>query len=1087
MSISAVHPAHGESQPGSSSGGLVPGGTQLKTAQHSAVSSTEPLNIAPGSIVEVRDEEWLVTATETTQANKLLIHVQGLSELVRDTTAMFYESLDAIKPVDPRHTKVVADSSSRYKDTRLWLEANRRKTAVPLADTRLTVSTRMLANTLKYQEAAVRKALDPQNLKPRILLADAVGLGKTIEIGMILSELVRRGRGERILVVTPRHVLEQMQHEMWTRFALPFVRLDSVGIQRVRQHIPASRNPFTFYKRAIISIDTLKSDRYLNALRKQRWDAVVIDEAHNLTNSATQNNRLARILARNADALVLASATPHNGKKDSFAELIRLLDPTAVSADNQIDMREAARLIIRRHRHSPEVAAEVGAEWAERKAPNNVLVAASASERALADELAHTWLYPPSGSSPVSAKNAQLFPWTLAKSFLSSPAALRETIKNRLATITKNAVDPDANVEVQALKRLGALNDRIFDDSAKYQRLVTYLRDEVGVSPQANRRAVVFAERVPTLRWLQSKLVKDLKLKPENVAILHGQLSDELQQEIVDSFKQEHSPIRVLVTGDVASEGVNLHAQCHDLIHFDIPWSLIRIEQRNGRIDRYGQRTSPQITTLLLDTGDDRFSGDIRVLQSLVTKEHEAHKILGEAGSLMGEYLDEREEKAILEVLRGAKSLDEVVASPQQVLAGTVDPIEALLLQLAQGGDAATALNNALGGNARSGGTELGSPQLGGTQLAGATPGTQHPQHSGVPSRANAQPTAAGESNTDSSLFSSELEYLNEAVVRIFTRPEEKPNPTGGGGITWSYTPQHGTAQFTPPASFRSRVSALPQSYLRERRVGENFVLATTKERGFASLQSALADTQDTSWPEAHYLSPLHPVLDWVSDNVMSTLDRSQIFAARTGVSAPTVGLHAILTNKAGQAVSSVYLAAQFFALAGEPSGTQSSTQPGTQHVMHPNALRALPTVVDSLAELMDTAQLTTNLSNPGPIAHAERLTALMAPAIDAAHSAVGPVEEAARASAQQRVATWRDRLNTWDTEANALIQRRELKERRLSVNQEKEAVEQMAPDRLLIRPLFVAVPQDFNCALALPPLALPEPASTTQPATPEV
>ena len=139
---------------------------------------------------------------------------------------------------------------------------------MPLTDPRLTVATQGLADPLPYQLTAVRKALDPDNLRPRILLADAVGLGKTLEIGMILAELVRRGRGERILVVTPRHVLEQMQFELWTRFALPFVRLDSVGIQRIRQKLPANRNPFAYFKRAIISIDTLKSDRYLAHLRE---------------------------------------------------------------------------------------------------------------------------------------------------------------------------------------------------------------------------------------------------------------------------------------------------------------------------------------------------------------------------------------------------------------------------------------------------------------------------------------------------------------------------------------------------------------------------------------------------------------------------------------------------------------------------------------------------------------------------------------------------------------------------------------------------------------------------------------------------
>ena len=302
------------------------------TSWVSSVSATEaaPLNVAPGSLVRVRDADWLVTNATPTQ-DGLLVEVTGLSELVRDTRAAFYEHLDEIAPYDPRATKVRADDSPKYRRARLWLESTLRKTAIPLGDGRLSVSTQMLTDTLGYQRSAVRKALSSDNLRPRILLADTVGLGKTIEIGMILSELVRRGRGERILIVTPKHVLEQMQFEMWTRFALPFVRLDSVGIQRVRQKLPATRNPFSLYKRVIISMDTLKQDRYLNHLRKHQWDAVVIDESHNLTGTGTQNNALARVLAPNTEALVLASATPHNGDKESFAELIRLLEPTAVA------------------------------------------------------------------------------------------------------------------------------------------------------------------------------------------------------------------------------------------------------------------------------------------------------------------------------------------------------------------------------------------------------------------------------------------------------------------------------------------------------------------------------------------------------------------------------------------------------------------------------------------------------------------------------------------------------------------------------------------------------------------------------------
>src|SRR3954447_8520809 len=367
-------------------------------------SAAEDFKAAPGSVVEVRDEQWLVTGVER-DGDGWLVDVQGLSELVRDTTATFATVLDDVRVVDPAEAKVVADDSSGYRRSRLWLEAMLRKSPVPLTEPNLTVATQGLADALGYQQAAVRKALDPENLRPRILLADAVGLGKPLEMGMILAELARRGRGERILVVTPRHVLEQMQFELWTRFALPFVRLDSLGIQRIRQKLPANRNPFTFYKRVIISIDTLKSDRYLAHLQKQRWDAVVIDESHNVTNSSSQNNRLARLLASRTDALILASATPHNGKAESFAELVRMLDPSAVRPDGTVIEDEVQRLVIPRHRHSPDVASVVGGDWAERKEPQNLLVAASPAENEIAQELEGTWLYPASGSWPYTGAN----------------------------------------------------------------------------------------------------------------------------------------------------------------------------------------------------------------------------------------------------------------------------------------------------------------------------------------------------------------------------------------------------------------------------------------------------------------------------------------------------------------------------------------------------------------------------------------------------------------------------------------------------------------------------------------------------------
>ena len=599
--------------------------------------SPSSLSFSPGMTIEVRDEEWQVTkATRSVDGWKL--DVRGLSEYVRDERAVFYTSIDEVVPFDPADVTPVVDGSAHYRHARLWLETQMRQSPLPLYLKGLSVSSEMLMDPLEYQYAAVRKTLSDDNLRPRVLIADAVGLGKTLEMGMILAELIRRGRGERILVVTPKHVMEQMQQEMWTRFAIPLVRLDSVGIQKVRQKLPASRNPFTYFPRVIVSLDTLKSAKYRAHLEKVHWDAVVIDEIHNATNVGTQNNQLARVLAPTTDALILASATPHNGDPESFKEILRLLDPTSVMPDGTIDRKAIARLVIRRHRHSPEVASVVGGMWAERAEPKNIPVTPSLEERAIAEELNSVWINP---DIPCPGDN-HLFGWTLTKAFLSSPAALDQSIHNRFASA---AVTPQ---EREALERLAELNDKVTaNNSQKFAALVKELK-AIGVGPRSTTRAVVFSERVATLTWLQENLQKEFKFKEGAVQILHGGMSDQEQMTVIDEFKREDTPIRILVTGDVASEGVNLHSQCHNLIHYDIPWSLIRIQQRNGRVDRYGQTTPPQITTLLLD--DESLASEVHVLSRLMDREHEAHEQLGDAASLMGQHSAAREEDAIRDV-----------------------------------------------------------------------------------------------------------------------------------------------------------------------------------------------------------------------------------------------------------------------------------------------------------------------------------------------------------------------------------------------------------------------------------------------------
>ncbi len=945
----------------------------------------------------VRDEEWLVTGVDSTADGQLLT-VRGLSELVRDTTANFYASLDTITVVDPALTRVVADDSPGYRRSRLWLEATLRKTALPVDDPGLTVSSQVLADPLPYQHAAVRRALEPANLRPRILLADAVGLGKTLEIGMILSELIRRGRGERILIVTPRHVLEQMQHEMWTRFAIPFVRLDSVGIQRVRQRLPATRNPFTMYKRAIISIDTLKNDRYLAHLRHHRWDAVVIDESHAVTNSHTQNNRLARVLAPNTDALILASATPHNGKNESFAELVRLLEPTAVRPDGELIEGEVRRLVVRRHRYSPEVASVVGSDWAERAEPVHRLVAASPAEDAVATELGDVWLHP-KGASPHSGGNS-LFAWTLAKAFLSSPPALAGTIKQRLAKLSVTL--PDEAREREALERLAALAVEASEASAygsgKYAALLRRLT-EIGVAKGQPTRAVVFAERIATLGWLAENLRRDLKLPTDAVAVLHGGLTDQEQQAIVESFKQEGSPIRVLVTGDVASEGVNLHLQCHHLIHFDIPWSLIRIEQRNGRIDRYGQKHPPQITTLLLEPSHATFSGDLRVLTRVLEKEQEAHSALGDAASLMGKFDVDAEEKEIRKVLAGQADLDDVIATPDEV----------------------TEDNSVLGLLARLQALHTDSPA---EQVAEQLSVTA-PSHS---------------------LYVADVDFLEEALTHIYVTPEAPPSSDGrAGGVSWRRHTADQIVEFVPPADLRKRLDVLPQDYLTDRKVTQRLKLATSKPQGKALLQAALSDDLGSSWPEAHFLGPLHPVLDWVSDRALAALSRNEVAAIRGTVDRPTFLLLGTLTNKRGLTVSSLWISVQFL----NPHRAES----------------ALVELHESAVDMLGEVGVIRTMTNPGPVADCDALTALIPNAVAQARTRMEGQFDIAAAKAREQVERWSTRVDSWTHEAEALIQRGEIKQRRVSVEDEKRLAAGREPDRQLVRPLLVVVPQDHPVA----------------------
>ena len=383
--------------------------------------------IAPGARVLIRDEEWLVKNSLPVRTGGTAIRVVGLSELVRNYEAVFLSELDEIKELKPEDTSLVFDNSPYYRRSSLYLESLLRRT--PQTDNKIYFGHNAAIDYAPFQLTPTKMALEA--LRPRVLIADGVGLGKTIEVGILVSELIKRGRGDRILVIAIRSMLAQFQEELWARFSIPLVRLDSVGIQRVRSKIPSNKNPFSYYDRAIISIDTLKNDaQYRHYLEQSHWDIIVIDECHNVANTGSQRNRLASLLARTCDSLILTSATPHNGRPESFANLMNMLEPTAIVDESEYSAEEISGLFVRRFKK--DIEDQVGEKFSDREV-EIVQLEASQKEERFFDAL--------STSSLHTLRNRKgydhLYRIGLLKGFLSSPIACINTIDGRLGGVQK--------------------------------------------------------------------------------------------------------------------------------------------------------------------------------------------------------------------------------------------------------------------------------------------------------------------------------------------------------------------------------------------------------------------------------------------------------------------------------------------------------------------------------------------------------------------------------------------------------------------------------------------------------------------------
>ncbi|MBR5902087.1 DEAD/DEAH box helicase [bacterium] len=603
------------------------------------------IEYAPGMRVIIRQEEWMVKKVEMNNMGNQALHCVGISPLVKDKESIFLTDIEDITIVNPAEVELIPDSSPHFRRTQLYLESQLRQ-QIP-TDTDLHIGNNAAMDLMPYQLEPAQMSL--KRPRQRILIADSVGLGKTLEAGILMSELIARGKGKRILVVTTKSMMTQFQKEMWNRFTIPLVRLDSKKIQDIRSKLPSNYNPFFYYDKTIVSIDTLKRDvEYRTHLENAYWDIIVIDEAQNVAERGdrqAQRARLAKLLADRSDTMIMLSATPHDGRAKSFASLMNMLDPTAIADPEHYTKEDIKGLCVRRFKK--DVKNQVAGSFLERVVTKELCPASEKEEKAYSI-FAEMELQMDAKRGTAS----QLFKTILEKSLFSSPAACIKSIDARLAKLKKrNGQDDIKDIEsLETLKE--AIAAITSEDFSRYQKLLSLLKsNEYGWTREKDDRVVIFTERIETMKFLAAQLRRDLNLPNDAVQEISGEMSDTDQQDIVEKFGREESPIRILVASDVASEGLNLHYLSHRMIHFDIPWSLMVFQQRNGRIDRYGQQKRPDIRYMFIESANPRIKGDMRIIDILVDKEEQALKNIGDPTLLLGKYTAEEEEQVVSEVI----------------------------------------------------------------------------------------------------------------------------------------------------------------------------------------------------------------------------------------------------------------------------------------------------------------------------------------------------------------------------------------------------------------------------------------------------
>jgi superfamily II DNA or RNA helicase len=478
----------------------------------------------------------------------------------------------------------------------------------------------------------------------RLLIADDVGIGKTIEGGLILRELIDRGEADRFAVLCPPHLVEQWTGELKAKFDLDAVAVTAASAARLERDLPASQTLFEAYPYTVVSLDYIKADRRRESFARACPPLVVVDEAHACVGTHQSRQQRFALLDRLAHDrerhLILLTATPHSGDEAAFDRLLSLLDK-GFSTD-AIDS-DAARARLARHLVQRRRIDIIAREWGEDRVfprhetkdePYNL----DSAHRSFHDAVLDYCLGVVEGAGPDQRGRRLAFWGTLAlmRCVGSSPAAAASALRNRLALdpdrLEEQVFDDDADAAdaadvepasgltddgpraalVKEAERLAATPD------PKLAALVKVLKPLI--ADRAN--PVVFCRFIATADHVAAGLRKAFpRLRIETVT---GDLTSDERRAKVDSMLDAEQ--RILVATDCLSEGINLQSLFDTVIHYDLSWNPTRHQQREGRVDRFRQPKT-LVRSVLLYSPDSAIDG--AVLEVILRKAEAIRKTTG--------------------------------------------------------------------------------------------------------------------------------------------------------------------------------------------------------------------------------------------------------------------------------------------------------------------------------------------------------------------------------------------------------------------------------------------------------------------------